>query len=391
MKKWKRVYLICLLSLVSVSVLILPAESYIRKRYTIKNIVDECSNIVFGTVRDVNLKRLTVKVRVEENLKGVSKFKQIQIRLDVGRGRHPQKLIRLLKPEQPIIVFYAQEGNSIKSLAHVKGTWFQLMARDQRDKDSVWWGLTHIEIYLNGSKTSKRTSTTDLKKELRELVDEKAFQLLFFRAKGSEAESLAISTLASLGKHKIGYQEIAIPGLQVRPALLDAASTDILWIGYRALSNEQNPLRANQEEIKTFVENGGVVIISGQDGTIFADALEGLSAFPDGVKIPTRQTDRSMRQDLQLFKQPHLICSSEIVIDGGWDSVNDKYEILATTSEGEKILAMLKYGRGMYLMTSLHNATYSDVSKNRLFLENLIYFACEFLSERQHGKHLEMP
>lgn len=395
MKKLKCVYLICLFSLVTASVLILPAEGYIRKRYTIKNIVDECTNILCGTVTEVNLKHLTAKVRVEENLKGISKFKHIQMRLDVGRGRHPQKLIRLLKPEQLIIVFYVQEGNSIKSLAHVKGTWFQIMARDHLDKDSVWWGLTHIEIYLNGSKTSKRTSTAAFQKELRELLNKKTFRLLFLKAKESQAESRAVSMLASVGKYEITYQEIAIPNFQtvVQPALLDASSTDILWIGYKALSNEQHALRGSQEEIKTFVENGGVVIISGQDNKISALGLgtEGLSGFLAGVKSPTRGADQFTQQNIQLFKQPNLICSSGIVVEDGWDRVNDKYEILATTNEGKKILAMLKYGRGIYLMAILHNETYSDVSKNRLFLENLIYFACEFLAERQRGQHLEMP
>ena len=100
-----------------------PVEGYIAKRYTIRQIVAESTNIVFGTVSEVNVKRRTAKVKVEENLKGTSEFKEIRIRFDVYKGEadHRDEIIHFLKEGEPIIVFYLKAGGRIDSLAHTRG------------------------------------------------------------------------------------------------------------------------------------------------------------------------------------------------------------------------------------------------------------------------------
>ena len=393
MKERESVFLASLVFLIAILGMLLPADGYIRKSYTIKNIVDECTNVLIGTVTEVNPGRMTAKVRVEEDLKGTSRFKQIQMRLDVGQGRHPQKLMRLLEQGQPIIVFYAQKGDSIQSLAHVSGTWFQTMARDRTDKSKVWWGLTHIEIYLNGSKTSKRTSTLNFQKELRALLSQETVQLLFLKTQKLQAESLALSKLKSVGNRQVGYQEITIPNLHTitQFASLDNTRSEILWVEYQTLSSSQDRSSDNQEKlIKIFVENGGVVIVSGKDRTIFESFL-GTERIPKplyDVATPVNSTYQLTLQAVPLFEKPNLIQASKVVTNGERLSVNDKFEILVTTNGGKEIVvAILKYGRGIFLIANLRNSPASDISQTHLFLENLIDFACEFLSERQPTKH----
>ena len=80
---WKPIYL---LSLLTIGFLLLHqpvSDGYIAKRYSVQQIAKESSNILFGTVSEVNTKRRTAKVRVEKYLKGKAEFSEISIRLDV--------------------------------------------------------------------------------------------------------------------------------------------------------------------------------------------------------------------------------------------------------------------------------------------------------------------
>ena len=70
------------------------AEAFIQKEYSLQEVLSECSNVLFGTVTEVNPKRMTAKVKPEENLKGETKFSQIKINIGVGQGNFPQQLIR---------------------------------------------------------------------------------------------------------------------------------------------------------------------------------------------------------------------------------------------------------------------------------------------------------
>ena len=128
----------------------ISAEGYIAKRYTVRQIVSESTHVVFGTVSEVNTKRKTAKIKVEENLKGKSEFQEIKIRLDVYKGEkdHREEAIGLMRKGEPIIVFYLKAGRRIDSLAHTRGKWFQTQVTRPRDKDWGWWLFTHLEVYL---------------------------------------------------------------------------------------------------------------------------------------------------------------------------------------------------------------------------------------------------
>ena len=142
-------------------------HAFIARHYTLQEVLAECSNIVFGTVTSVNQKRMTAKVKVEENLKGKSKFKEIKINLSTGQGNFPEKMIKKFKAGEPIIIFYKREGRRIPSLGHVDGTWFQTFAQDRSDKSRVWWNFTHIEIYMH---RTYKGSTPDFQRLVRDTL-----------------------------------------------------------------------------------------------------------------------------------------------------------------------------------------------------------------------------
>lgn len=383
MKKRKIFCLICLFVIATGW----QAEGYIKRRYTVEQIVEECSNIVTGTVTEVNTKRLTVKLKVKENLKGRSEFEIIQIRLDVGQANYPRKVLALLKRDTPVLVFYAKEGARLDSLVHANGTWFQVKGQDRGDKSKVWWGLTHIEKYLNDSKSSKRTSTPKFQEELKAMLreppkesisDPGATRLLLLRADTSRIEHQAISRIAR--EMHVAYDatgDRSLPGL---------SRANILWLGFRALSADKYRLHARQEKrIRDFVRDGGVVIVSGQDSDKNRPCETGWLPEPlHGVESPSRRAFTPTAAAGQLFKKPNRIRSGKVAIDDGWNGWSKKYKVLATTENGKEIVvATLMHGKGMYLITSLHNGRESNVSRNRAMLENLLHFALEFLADAQ--------
>ena len=142
-------------------------QAFIARHYTLQEVLAECSNVVFGTVTSVNQKRMTAKVKVEENLKGKSDFEEIKINLSTGQGNFPEKMIKKFKTGKPIIIFYKKEGQRIPSLGHVDGTWFQTFGQDRSDKSRVWWNFTHIEIYMH---RTYKGSTPDFQRVVRDTL-----------------------------------------------------------------------------------------------------------------------------------------------------------------------------------------------------------------------------
>ncbi|RKU33229.1 hypothetical protein C6499_01750 [Candidatus Poribacteria bacterium] len=377
---WKPFYL---LSLLTVGLLLLNqqiSEGYIAKRYSVPQIVSESSNILFGTVSQVNTKRRTAKVKVERYLKGNPEFNEVKIRLDTYKGEadHREEAMRLMKQDAPIIVFYLREGRRIDSLAHVSGKWFQTQTTKRGDEWG-WWLFTHTEKYLNRDKVSRRDSTVDFQKELDAMLGEDAIQLHFLRTDSYREEYPAISSINSIGDRWIAYNGTKDRDL---PRLNKA---DILWLGFRTLARDGRYRLNNKQEnrIKEFVKNGGVVIVSGQDSDEDRPCRTGWLPEPlNGVESAQRNDFQPTSDAGELFKAPHRIRSGELALDDSWIGWNQKYQVLATTNGGKEIVvAKLKYGKGMYLITNLRNSQRKEVSKNREMLENLVHFAVEFLKD----------
>ncbi len=372
------------------------SEAYIAKRYSVQRIVKESSNILFGTVSEVNTSRRTAKVKVEKYLKGKAEFDEIRIRLDVYKGEvdHRDEAMRLMKVNRPIIIFYLREGGRIDSLSHINGKWFQTQTTRQNNKWG-WWLFTHTEKYLNRDEVSRRDSTVDFQKELSAMfgtIDENTVrtrevptsgadtvQLHFLRTDSYKAEYPTISSLKSIGGHSVGYSGTTsrdLPGL---------GNADILWLGFRTLSRDGKYwLNSHQEaRIKAFVKNGGVVIVSGQDSDDGRPCPTGwLPESIKGVESAARSDFRATAEAGELFDVPNRIRSGSLSLDDSWTGANRNYQVLATTNDGKEIaIAKRNYGKGMYLITNLRNDTEMRVSKNRQMLENLVHFAVDFLKE----------
>ena len=385
---WKPFYLLGLLVTGFLLLSQSSSEGYIAKRYSVQQIANESSNILFGTVSEVNTKRQTAKIKVEKYLKGNPEFDEIKIRLDTYKGEkdHRKEAMGLMKQGRPIIVFYLKEGGRIDSLAHISGKWFQTQVTKQRNEWD-WWSFTHVEVHLNRDKVSRRDSTVDFQKELDTMLGndamlgKDAIQVHFLRTDSYKAEYRAICGITSTGKHWIAYNGTTkhdLPGL---------SKADILWLGFRTLSRDGKYRLNNKQEtrIKEFVKNGGVAIVSGQDSD------EGRPCRTGWLPEPLNGVESSRRNDFQatsaagdLFNAPHRILSGQLALDDSWSGWNQHYQVLATTNGGKEIVvAKLRYGKGMYLITNLRNSQEMEVSKNRPMLENLVHFAVEFLGDKK--------
>ena len=80
------------------------------------------------------------------------------------------------------------------------------------------------------------------------------------------------------------------------------------------------------------------------------------------------------------LNHPTVSAQGSSRLDDSWSGWNQKYQVLATTNGGKEIVvAKLRYGKGMYLITNLRNSRKTEVSQNRRMLENLAHFAVEFI------------
>ncbi len=358
-------------------------SAYIAKRYTVSQIVKESSNIVFGTISVVNNSRKTADIKVEKNIKGRSEFDVIKIRYDVYKGEadHRAELARFLKQKERIIVCYLQEGGRIDALAHTRGKWFQLQLTKDRERGWGRWRFTHFEKYLNQDKVSRRDSTHQFMKELEGMLGDSVIQLLFLKTDDYENEIPIITTFNKVSNRWISYNPSADRNLP------DINRSDILWIGFRSIGkNGRYRLNSNQEKrIRDFVKNGGIVIVSGQDSDPNRPCGTGWLPQPlKGVESDHWNDFKPTSKAGNLFKAPHKISSGQLSLDDSWNGWNDKFEVLATSNSGKQIaIAKLRHGKGMYLITSLHNRTKENVSKNRHMLQNILHFAVDFLEKNK--------
>ena len=364
--------LLCIYFLLSVS----QTQAFIARHYTLQEVLAECSNIVCGTVTSVNQKRMTAKVKVEENLKGESEFQEIKINLSTGQGNFPEKMIKKFKAGKPIIIFYKREGRRIPSLGHVDGTWFQTFAQDRSDKSRVWWNFTHIEIYMH---RTYKGSTPDFQQLVRDTLAGRAkpentsaskvhslaeapagaARMLVLSGNRYNVEFPTLSAFNPVGGHQIVYQRTGDRDL---PSLDHA---DILWLGQGEICEDRYRLTKEREnKIKAFVKRGGVVIVSGQDSD-------------DDRPCPTGWTPEPMKG------VPNEIQFGDVFLDDAWTKWSDEYTILATTNDEKEIaFATLEYGEGLYLITSLQNETSANIFINYQIIENLIYFAVKWREDK---------
>ena len=267
-----------ILSVVFISSLFFSdAQGFIYREFTIHEIIDGSTNIVFGKIKSIDTKRLNAIIEVEEDVKG-QKLDQIKLNIATGwyvRGSSPHKMIRLLKVGMPLIVFY-QQTHTVEGLGYFDGTWY----RNRTGNPHGWWIFTHLCPYME--RTFDGTTM-----EFREVI--RAI-LAGERWVGAPEDALKILTLtgnteampsdspvpvptntvsyeynAIRAVRKVGNKAMAYESTQ-DSALPDLDGVNILWLGHREIAYRGYLLNeATEKKIKGFVENGGIVIVSGQD------------------------------------------------------------------------------------------------------------------------------
>jgi len=372
----------------------LKTQAFIRREYTLQEILDACTNVVFGTVKSVDEEKLQVVIQVEQNVKGVSEYKQIKIDatlgMEPGIQNAPYSFIQMMKPGLPVVFFYNNTGKRLVSLGYVAGRWFQAFAIDEPNKENILWRYTHIQIYMY------RTFCGSVKFLQNAIVDVLAgktvppveVKILVLTGNSFDTEFPILSKLNRMGNYvTLKYERAKDRNLP------NLGKAQILWIGQSEIKKGNqyffNPII--EDKIKNFVQNGGVVIVSGQDSDSENPCPTGWIPEPlIGVEskrnsellcgLPERSEQDSNFQiasaGFNLFKAPNLVKKGRIRLGGTWTKWGEKYEILATTDNGRDIvIAKLEYGKGMYLVTGLQNKTEEDVKINAAIMENLIHYA----------------
>ena len=383
-----------LLGLCLIGLLFVPTTpAFIEREYTIREILDACTNIVFGEVKSVDQKRLRGVVTVKKDVKGKSGLKEIKMNFATGhykRGTSPEKMVRLLKKGMPIIVFY-REHYGIDSMCFIDNTWFQMRAY-RGGYSGSWWTFTHIDPMMSrtfdGKTKAFQAIVLDmLAGKMWVAAPKDAIKVLVLTGNSTHPtwsqtpvytntatyEYQAVRSLKEVGKRAIAHEptkEHKLPQLE---------NADILWIGYEEISSYGHYLLSDEVEkkIKNFVKKGGIVVVTGQDSSAEKPCGVGwLQGKLKGVESPPTQHFAVTEKGESLFSIPNVIESGKIFIDDAWVDWDRKDEIFATTKDNkELVVGARRYGKGLYIITSLRNDSQYTTSMNKALMENIMHYA----------------
>lgn len=380
-----------------------PALGFIEREYTIREVLDACTNIVFGEVKSVDTRRLQAIITVKEDVKGKSQKKEIKMNFATGqykRTTSPQKMVRLLKQGMPIIVFYRDHHYGIDSMCFIDNTWFQMRGnRGRRGNSSSWWSFTHIDPMMTRTfdgptKAFQKVVRDILAGKMWVAAPKNAIKFLVLTGNSTSAtwgqtyvhtntmtyEYQALRNVKKVGKRPMAYESTKMRTL---PHLQEA---DILWIGYEEISSFGRHLLPEKTEtaIKNFVKNGGIVVVSGQDSTLKKPCGVGwLIGNLTGVESPPDRFFTVHNKKIKLFTTPNKIQSGKIYTDDAWVGWEENDEIFATTQKrNELVVGARRYGKGLYIITSLRNDDQSAVSINKPFMENIIHYAANQIKKQ---------
>ena len=371
-----------------------PASAFIEREYTVREVLDACTNIVFGKVKSVDRARLRGVVTVEEDVKGKSGLKEIKMNFATGhykRGTSPEKLAKLLKPGMPIIVFY-REHYGIDSMCFVDDTWFQMRAYRGR-YGSSWWTFTHIDPMMSRTFDGK---TKAFQKIVRDMLAGKmwvaapknAVKVLVLTGNSTYPtwsqtpvhtnvatyEYQALRSIKEGGKRPIAYE------LTKKRVLPELEKADILWIGYEEISAYGRYLLSDETEkkIKAFVKNGGIVVVAGQDSSVENPCGTGWlqGGKLTGVESPPAQNFTVTKAGKSMFSTPHKIVPGKIFVDDAWVNWDRRDAVFATTEDKkELVVGARRHGKGLYIITSLRNDSQYTTAMNKSLMANIMHYA----------------
>ncbi len=384
-----------LLGFCFIGLLFVPAApAFIEREYTTREILDACTNIVFGEVKSVDQKRLRGVVTVKKDVKGKSELKEIKMNFATGhykRGTSPEKMVKLLKQGMPIIIFY-REHYGIDSMCFIDNTWFQMRAY-RGGYSGSWWTFTHIDPMMSRTYDGKTKAFQAIVRDMLAgkmwvATPKDAVKVLFLTGNSTHStwsqtpvytntatyEYMALRAIKKVSKRVIAHEstkEHKLPQLE---------KADILWIGYEEISSYGHYLLSSEVEkkIKAFVKNGGIVVVTGQDSSVEKPCgvgwLQGSQL--KGVESPPTQHFTVTEKGNSLFSTPNKIESGKIFVDDAWVDWNRRDEIFATTEDNkELVVGVRRYGNGLYIITSLRNDSQYTTSMNRALMENIMHYA----------------
>ncbi|MDE0467037.1 MAG: hypothetical protein OYL97_08255 [Candidatus Poribacteria bacterium] len=367
--------------------------AFIEREYTIREVLDACTNIVFGEVKSVDKGRLRGVITVQKDVKGKSEFKEIKMNFATGhykRGTSPEKMVRLLKPGMPIIVFY-REHYGIDSMCFIDNTWFQMRAY-RGGYSGSWWTFTHIDPMMSRTfdgktKAFQKIVVDMLAGKMWVAAPKDAVKVLVLTGNSTHPtwsqtpvytntatyEYQAVRSVKEVGKRAVAHEptkEHKLPQLE---------NADILWIGYEEISSYGHYLLSGEVEkkIKNFVKKGGIVVVTGQDSSAEKPCGVGwLQGKLKGVESPPTQHFTLTEKGESIFSIPNVIESGKIFIDDAWVDWDRKDEVFAMTKDNkELVVGARRYGKGLYIITSLRNDSQYTTSMNKALMENIMHYA----------------
>lgn len=404
-----------------IGVLAFRSLAFIERQYTIEEVVEASTHILFGRIGTVDKTKQRIIVLVEKGVKGKSEFQQINVNVAVGDVRAgqstPEILLQRVKADQPAIVFYEDQAGRLAGLVYTENTWFQIFGSRSGDPNKVWWNFSHIEIHMHrtyqgdsrkfqqlveamaSGRQLEATGVSD-KSDKKEFYnwpsqkDKDMVRVLVLSGRGSpvvrkklDSKSSELSatsefiSLMGLGKVKqwdLAYRASSDLSL---PALEEA---QLLWIGFREIWRDGYHLDKKTEiRIRNFVKQGGVAIVSGQDYDDNRSLGTGWIPEPIGGVELNQMPLKSTGHLPNLLQSPQKVNLSQLVIDDAWTGLSEKYVVALETADSRGVaLAQLRYGQGFYLITALSNANQQAVEANQPLMENLIHYAVEQLMSR---------
>ena len=366
--------------------------AFIEREYTIREVVDACTNVVFGEVKSVDKARLRGVVTVKKDVKGKSDLKEIKMNFATGhykQGTSPEKIVSLLKPKMPIIVFY-REHYGVDSMCFIDNTWFQMRAY-RSGYGGSWWTFTHIDPMMSRTFDGKTKAFQKIVLDMlagKMWVDasKNAVKVLVLTGNSTHPtwsptplytnmatyEYKVLRSVKEVGKRAVVHE------LTKAHALPQLENADVLWIGYEEISSYGHYLLSSESEkkIKAFVKNGGIVVVAGQDSSDEKPCGTGwLQGKLKGIESRPTQNFVVTEKGKSLFSTPNKIESGKIFIDDAWINWNQRDEIFATTEDNkELVIGARRYGKGLYIITSLRNDSQYTTAMNKKLIENIMHY-----------------
>lgn len=208
-------------------------------------------------------------------------------------------------------------------------------------------------------------------------------KVLVFDTNGSGGGGIDFAPLSELKKvdgETISYTKV---DNKADLAKTNLAEYDIVHFGFSSLNRDGNyHVKDSEENIKKYVEGGGVVSTTSQDDNGFQS---GWLQYPlkscengDHLFEPTKEAG-------ELFTKPNKIdVSTNAQLDDNWCEIDNHFVVLAY-QQGSKDRAdflFLEYGKGFYLLTTLDTRDQGNVNINKPMLENMMHFLVEQRKQR---------